>query len=201
VSENPLYRLLDKPWVFRLSQIVCAPGHVTVIRNTITKLLRQYPAPHRLLDVGCGPSSWLWRVGLHPIGLDLSAPYAREFARQGEPPVIGSAASLPFADGTFDAVWTVFLLHHLSDDQVRQTVSEMLRVCMAGGYVAIIDGVMPKRPATRPVAWMLRRIDRGGHFRDEESLRALVQTRPGTAQRFTYAATGLEGMVFVIRKQ
>lgn len=201
MSENLLYRLLDTPWVFRLSQSVGAPGHVTVLRKTIARILRQHPAPGRLLDVGCGPSSWLWRVGRHPIGLDLSYPYAREFACQGEIPVIGSATTLPFANETFDAVWSVFLLHHLSDDQVRQTVREMLRVCRVGGYTAIIDGVMPRRPATRPVAWLLRRFDRGGYFRNELTLRTLAQTGPGTARRLTYAATGIEGMVFVTPKQ
>ncbi|MGD0650534.1 MAG: class I SAM-dependent methyltransferase [Verrucomicrobiia bacterium] len=201
MSENPLYRLLDTPWVFRLSQSVGAPGHITVIKNKIEKILHQHPTPRRLLDVGCGPSSWLWRVGLHPIGLDLSASYTREFARTGELSVRGSAASLPFADGTFDSVWTVFVLHHLSDEVAQRTIREMLRVCRVGGYTVIIDGVMPRRPITRPVAWLLRRMDRGNHVRDEQQFRALVPTNSCTTQRITYAATGVEAMVFVTLKR
>ena len=123
--------------------------------------MEELPPAEQVLDIGCGPVSFLWKTGLQPIGLDISHAYTLTFNRQGKAAITASSTDLPFADRIFDGVWSIGLLHHLSDDMACKTVEEMLRVCRRGGYVAIIDAVMPKSAWANPLAYLLRRTDRG----------------------------------------
>lgn len=196
MSDNALYRLLERPWFYRLSQFLLAPGAEKAIVEKIKHLLTQLPPADRILDVGCGPSSWLWRVGLHPVGLDLSPTYTAAFINYGEPAVTGSAAALPFPDCSFDGIWSIGLLHHLPDGVARQAVSEMLRICRPGGYMVIYDGVLPDPGWRRPVAYALRRVDRGKFMRREHEFKTMLPPdKAFTMERFTYSFVGLEAML------
>src|SRR5215207_7353759 len=53
--------------------------------------------------------------------------------------VSGDAATLPFADRSFDVVWSRFAFHHMP--AVPGTLEEMRRVCRPGGRVAVLDMV------------------------------------------------------------
>jgi len=196
MKERSIYRQLERPWLYRLSQTLLAPGNQKAIMNRIGKLLTHLPPATRILDVGCGPSSWLWQAGLRPIGLDLSVAYTASYNQQGGVAVTGSAAALPFSDNTFDGVWSIALLHHLPDDLARQTVNEMLRVCRPHGYIAIFDAVLPEPAWHRPLAYALRRLDRGKFMRRENELKNLLPPRESFGlERFTYTYNGLEAVL------
>src|SRR5688572_11502872 len=92
-----IYGLLQQPWVYTLVQSVLAPGADKIITRRITQLASQMPPGSLVLDVGCGPASWLWRARLRPVGLDLSQKYTTVFTRLGDSAVTASAAELPFA--------------------------------------------------------------------------------------------------------
>jgi SAM-dependent methyltransferase len=54
--------------------------------------------------------------------------------------VTGSGAALPFEDDSFDLVLSVAVMHHIADaHDVRQTLSEMVRVARPGGRVLVWD--------------------------------------------------------------
>lgn len=56
--------------------------------------------------------------------------------------VLGSAAALPFAEGTFDGVLSVAVLEHVPDP--RQCVREIAKVLRPGGWVfAAVPGLQP----------------------------------------------------------
>jgi SAM-dependent methyltransferase len=193
MKESKLYNLLELPWLYRASQCVLAPGAKSALTRKISELLMQLPRADRILDVGCGPSSWLWTADLHPIGFDVSPSYTRAFSHSGEPAVTGSAVALPFQEKCFDAVWTIGLLHHLSDEMATQAVIEMARVCRPGGYILIIDAVLPESAWRRPIAYALRRADRGGFVRHEKALKTiLTASKRCMTERFTYTYNGLE---------
>ena len=196
MSNNVVFRLLGWPWIYRLSQLLLAPGAEKAITEKIKDSLAQIPPADRILDVGCGPSSWLWRVGLHPVGLDLSPAYTATFSQYGEPAVTGSAVALPFPDGSFDGVWSIGLLHHLPDGVARQAVSEMVRACRPGGYTVIFDAVLPDLTWRHPVAYMLRRADRGKFMRREDAFKAILSSDSlFIVERITYSYNGLEAML------
>lgn len=134
----------------------------------------------RVLDVGCGSGvvtrliARRYRASL-VVGLDWliqHAAAARDLARaQGVPGVTflaGDARHLPFADGTFDLVWSSFVLEYLARDPVS-AVGELARVARPGGIVAVfdVDGFMlhhePIDPdlARRIAAWHVAARARG----------------------------------------
>ncbi len=194
-----LWRLLDFPVVYRSIQILLAPGGV----STLCRKLREIGhVGERSLDVGCGPESMLARTGAKPIGLDLTHSYMRAYSSTGRPCVVASAERIPFAAGSFDSVWTVGLLHHVPDDIASAAVAEMVRVCRPGGVVVVVDAVMPRSALTRPVAYAVRRLDRGRFVRTEKQLRAVIDAGnplPKSAHRMTYTLNGLEALLSVCR--
>lgn len=169
-----MYRLLDHPAIYRLSQNMLAPGGRRMYLNHLRQVLDGLPEVERLLDVGCGPISWLSRVGLNPVGLDVTHAYMKTYRENGGVAVRASADMLPVASASFDGVWTMFLLHHLPDDRARRVIEEMVRVCSSGGRVVVIDAVLPVSIWTRPLAYIIRRLDRGRFMRTEKQIASLL---------------------------
>lgn len=96
-----------------------------------------------MLDVGCGPGTFLARLAAaghrgQLVGLDFSegmvAQASRDFPgirfRQGD------AQQLPFADQTFDVVTARHMLYHVPDP--RLALSEMRRVLKPGGTLLVV---------------------------------------------------------------
>ncbi|MER6161275.1 class I SAM-dependent methyltransferase [Streptomyces sp. NPDC001868] len=125
----------------------------------------------RLLDIACGTGIVTRRFaaardGMRVTGVDLThAMASRAAARLPGSVVIGDGRRLPFRDGEFDAVTSVWLLHLLGGpEDVRAVVGECARVLRPGGvYVTTVDKAAahnvgsdidavlaprPRRPAT-----------------------------------------------------
>lgn len=78
--------------------------------------------------------------------LDLSFPYTRHArTRLAAYPrvecVQGDAAALDFADGRFDAVYSVFLFHELPLPVREQVLAEARRVLRPGGFFGFVDSL------------------------------------------------------------
>lgn len=100
-------------------------------------------AGQRVLDVGCGKGFLLYELtqvvpGLEVVGLDISE-YALEHAKPEVRPYLhaGTAARLPFADGTFDLVYSINTLHNLYCYQLDQALREIQRTGRGRGYVCV----------------------------------------------------------------
>jgi ubiquinone/menaquinone biosynthesis C-methylase UbiE len=105
--------------------------------------------PLRVLDVGCGTGRTLEQMAAaHPhhkyVGVELS-PYYAERARTrlagvtDASIVVENAESLPFRDGYFDAVVSVYLFHELPKAARRRVAQEMRRVLRPGGLLVVQD--------------------------------------------------------------
>jgi SAM-dependent methyltransferase len=199
--SNLLYRVLEIPAVYRLAQFMLAPGYERPFVGAIREVAAELPPATRVLDVGCGPQSWLWQLGLLPVGIDPQPSYTKALCAAGSPAVIGSALALPFRDAAFDAVWCFGVLHHLTDDGARTALAEMQRVCRLGGYVVAWDIVLPELALRRPIAWTIRKLDRGGQVRSRAALRALLpEAKRWQIRELRYTVYGLEGC-FCVRQR
>jgi ubiquinone/menaquinone biosynthesis C-methylase UbiE len=199
---NFLYRLLDLPPVYKLSQFLLAPGANMVISRKIHWLFMRLSPQDKILDVGCGPSSWLFRENLKPVGVDLSAAYIKKYRQAGAEGVVSSSEHLPFPDHMFGSVWSIGLLHHLSTSQAKKTVQEMVRVCRKNGTVIILDAVLPQQPLVKPLAYLLRKLDRGRFVRSEtEIIKLLPHPAKWQQERFTYSWLGHELMLLVFKNR
>ncbi len=179
----------------RLLERVLSPGADAALLAT----LREWVGGRdigRALDVGVGERSLLAAAGAPTIGLDLAPARARAFAAHGGAvSVAGNALTLPFRDAAFDAVVSIGLLHHLPDADARAVLREVVRVTRPSGSILIFDSVLPEPAWCRPLAWAIRRADRGRFVRREKDLGALLPDRASwRTRRCTYSRTGLEGL-------
>jgi ubiquinone/menaquinone biosynthesis C-methylase UbiE len=118
----------------------------------------------RLLDVACGTGRFLLQANralpqVKLYGLDLS-PYYLRHARKvlrgiaDVSLVAENAESMPFQDGFFDAVSSVFLFHELPKQARRNVLREVHRVLKPGGTVVVCDSAQLEE--SRPIAHYLR---------------------------------------------
>jgi SAM-dependent methyltransferase len=93
----------------------------------------------RLLDVGGGTGNYalaLKEEGWNPIVVDRSREMLAHAERKGLATVAADAQRLPFADGSFDAVMLVSMLHHVEDRAL--VIAEARRVLRHGGRLALM---------------------------------------------------------------
>jgi ubiquinone/menaquinone biosynthesis C-methylase UbiE len=100
-----------------------------------------------VLDVACGPglvACALAEVARHVTGIDLTPAMIEQAQRRQQAKgltnltwLVGDVVPLPFADATFSVVVCRYSFHHFLDPRV--VLAEMVRVCMPGGRVAVID--------------------------------------------------------------
>jgi SAM-dependent methyltransferase len=83
----------------------------------------------RVLEVGSG-RGYLQDIVQDYTGLDISPAVADKYHK---PFVVGSATKLPFPDNSFDGVWTVWVLEHISEPE--RALMEMRRVLKPGGVL------------------------------------------------------------------
>jgi ubiquinone/menaquinone biosynthesis C-methylase UbiE len=118
----------------------------------VVRFERHASKPLRVLDVACGTGHLLRMLGealpagTKLFGLDLSPHYISR-ARETLPRdldvslVCDNAEKLPFSDGTFDAVTSVFLLHEVPSDVRERVLAEMARVLHPGGLLVVADSL------------------------------------------------------------
>jgi SAM-dependent methyltransferase len=217
MARTRIYRLLEIPWIFNLTQRLLAPGHQRLQASLFDNLKAVEKGP--VLDVGCGPRPNMPAPGGVLVGVDINPDYVRRFT--GGPidddirlvhdvPVgrqrlgyVGSADRLPFESGTFAEVRCRCLLHHLPRPMAMRALREMLRCTRPGGRLVVVDPVWPRRATTRPLGWLLLKLDRGEWVRTEEQLVDLGREAcpgPWTSRRYLLSYHGTEGVFLTLRK-
>jgi SAM-dependent methyltransferase len=99
-------------------------------------------AGERILDLGCGDGQLTLRIaaaGARVAGLDASPEMAAAARSRGIEVEEGNAESLPYADRSFDAVFSNAVLHWVRDQDAM--LDEVRRVLLPGGrFVAEMGG-------------------------------------------------------------
>ena len=115
--------------------------HVERNASAIGELLG--PGDGLCLDLGCGSGHYfdvIAATGRTVVGLDYSADQLRIARRRSRRIVRGDAAALPFADGTFPTVATMWISTDVND--FGAVLAETARVLTPGGRL-VFYGVHP----------------------------------------------------------
>jgi 2-polyprenyl-3-methyl-5-hydroxy-6-metoxy-1,4-benzoquinol methylase len=133
----------------------------------------------RLLDVGAGTGIYFDALAPYALeieALDLSEDmvatadrYCRANGLTRIHPRVGSADSLPFADGAFDAVISLDTLHHVPD--LERTLAEAARVLKPGGHFFVFEPNI-----CNPLMFL-------GHALPREERGAMGRNRPARLKR------------------
>lgn len=110
---------------------------------------------NRILDLGCGWGRVLKPVmdrGGDAIGLDISLKMLqaarKHLSKHNHTAVLlrGDATRLPFADASFDMVYSLLVLQHLSKENGREVFSEVHRILREGGeaYIRVPSRFAPE---------------------------------------------------------
>ena len=215
MSRPRLYRVLEYPIIYTISQKLLAPGSGLLLGKCYKDVFSE--SRGYILDVGCGPLFTTPRPNGTIVGIDINPLYVKKYGSTGADKspdgisdysgkcmgVVCSADSLPFDKNFFDESRCNGLLHHLPPESALFTIKEMIRCTRPGGKIIVFDNVWPCVSLYRPLAWLTRRFDRGEWVRTEEELLELADAaHPGNwyHKRFTYSFTGLEALLLISEK-
>jgi SAM-dependent methyltransferase len=108
-----------------------------------------------VLDVACGGGIVVCAFAPHvrsATGIDMTPAMLEQAqslaAEKGLTNVIwqqGDVATLPYEDASFTIVVTRYSFHHFLDP--RAVLREMIRVCVPGGRIVVVDTCAPEDPA------------------------------------------------------
>ena len=164
----------------------------------------------RVLDVGCSHGlgvALLWSHGLYASGLDLSPTAVRMATTLRVPPEqavanpwwpcgrdacfkVGSAAALPWANASFDAILTTDVLEHVPPPLVPSVAAEFSRVVQRGfGGGALFMAIALKEEVNkfgghvlhesiRRAAWWSGVFEEAGPWKCEEHKAVCSPARP-----------------------
>ena len=116
-------------------------GRYKVIKNAIEG--KDQKSPLNILDLGCGKGRYLKHLVVdfpkHSYyAVDLSTNVMKYFSElTGVEKQQGNLTNIPYADDSFDIVYTCEALEHAIDTE--RAISEMARVTKTGGIIVIID--------------------------------------------------------------
>lgn len=107
----------------------------------------------RVLDVGCGVGAMASKLAPQVeclVGVEIAGAALREALHRVPAAALChyDGRRLPFAESSFDAVFTSCVLHHVPPAQWPRFVREMVRVTAPGGVVLIFEH-NPWNPLTR----------------------------------------------------
>jgi protein-L-isoaspartate(D-aspartate) O-methyltransferase len=113
-----------------------------------------------ILDVGCGKGFLLYEFtqvvpGAKVTGIDISS-YGIEHSKEEVRPFlqVGTASKLPFADRSFDFVFTVNTLHNLYNYELFAALQEIERVGRGPKHI-IIETYRNEREKVNLLYWQL----------------------------------------------
>ncbi len=113
-------------------------GYHALIDELEVSVVAPYAEGREALEVGCGTGLILDHVApiaSRAVGVDLSAGMLAKARSRGHQVVQGSATALPFADASFDCVYSFKVLAHVP--AIDQALAEVARVLRPGGHAVL----------------------------------------------------------------
>jgi SAM-dependent methyltransferase len=173
-----IWKILDRPAVWQGAQAIAGRYTVRAYRRALTELM-QLHGSEAVLDVGCGTGEYSRLLNYRQyIGVDFNDQYIRTASEKfGEDDRVQflsmDVADVPQLNLTLDAAFCVGVTHHLSNNELRKLIPDVLRAVSV--RFVIVDMVLP--PIWKnPLSHLLIRIDRGRYGRSKQSLIEILKT-------------------------
>ncbi|KAI8638062.1 S-adenosyl-L-methionine-dependent methyltransferase [Parasitella parasitica] len=121
------------------------------ISNTILRGIDMENSNTVVLDLGCGPGTWLMDVATeYPSSQFIGVDMCDVFPNNIRPPNVsfqkGNALErLPFSDGTFDFVNIRLFIIALKGEEWPIVIQEAYRILKPGGYIQVVECGMLER--------------------------------------------------------
>ena len=181
-----LHFLVKHPAVYDAVQVAVGARKV---QRVLAEELAQLSPRGRVVDVGGGTGAWkpLFPASVRHVCLDLDPLKLHGFVAKFADgcAVLGDATAMPFADGSLDMVWCVFVSHHLDDSALRRALDEAARVLKPDGVLVFSDALLIARRWPGRLLW---RYDRGKHPRALDVQRAAIERRFEITRERRFAA-------------
>lgn len=141
----PVYKLLELSGAYALNQRIGKPTtdrfRALLAHNVVM------PEHGRVLDLGCGIGNYRDGFAGDYFGIDINPDYIEQASvRLAGRFSVMDCTRLDFPDGFFDNIVTIATTHHLDDAQFQSMVRESLRVSATGGFLHIVDAILPVSP-------------------------------------------------------
>lgn len=169
-----IYRALEVPVLFRMQQHIC--NDYSAVQTVFGDTLRQPGL--RMLDIGCSTGASVSKIfdleRQDYTGVELVPEYAA-IAQRWNPKgrfLAMDARKLDLPDASFDRAFFLGVWHHMDDDTIRRSLSEVARVLAPGGRLLVAE---PMFTANRPFSTFMLNHDRGKFIRDEAGYKGLLQ--------------------------
>lgn len=123
-------------------------GYTRALRPLVAQA--ELSAGHGVLDIGCGTGTLAVLLkrrypAIEVTGLDpdpRALAVAARKARRANVPIRfdrGFGDALPYADATFDRVFSSMMFHHVPKDEKPRVLAEARRVLKSGGRLELVD--------------------------------------------------------------
>lgn len=149
-EQQDFYNVAFNAQKARYEVVAREAAHIFHIRGKVEGFVTDHALGRaHVLEVGSGEGS-LQDVVEDYTGLDISATARANYHKRF---VQADARAMPFADATFDAVWTIWVLEHVPNPE--QALREMRRVLKPGGLLYLspawlCSDLAPQGYAVRP---------------------------------------------------
>ena len=174
-----LYKFLENPFCYRMVvKIFSMGGRARKIAGFIDQIMGR-ECRGLILEVGSGTSQFrdmFLRYVNNYVITDINFQYV-QYSKSNHPSlwhVLCDAAVLPFSAATFDRVFSLYLFHHLSDQQTLDSLKEVQLCLKPGGKIIIVDLFQTEKRwdfVSRAVSW----LDRGQYVRPRAVMLALIK--------------------------
>lgn len=129
VAESPVVSEYETKYL----QVAEAAAKAERIEERVAEFVAQYQlGDRRVLEIGSG-RGYLQDLARNYTGLDISPSVARFYHKKF---VIGSATAMPFADNSFDGIWSIWVFEHVPNPE--QAFREARRVVRDGGLLFLM---------------------------------------------------------------
>jgi len=179
-------KFLEMPFLYRVFQRAISKNEIWP--DLIAEFFPNRPGDLRVLDIGCGPGTfleggWLDIKQSNFLGIDPSPQYIQA-ARLAFPDarfLLGTVQDVELEDSTFDVAVLSGVLHHVDDLEAKEIIDFAAGHIAPSGLVISLDPVL--YPGQNPFARWMALADRGLNVRTVDELRTLWDMCEGLAQR------------------